>query len=260
MMLHKYWLETRTRFFAGIFLIAALCFFFVIFNPWILEQWAFDAIAHPDWIDPQWMPPAKSDFPYFIWHFLYNYLLQVVWVLFTVLLSLGGLISESERGSSLFTLALPVTRKRIFFSRVAIGYGETMVLSLVPCLVLPFSGLMIGKDYPFILALSHSMYFLIGGIVLYSIGILINIIIKNEFSSYLLSVSFVILFYFFFQPYADGMQKPYVLKMFDVPGVMAADSSSMIFQNFPFNQFILCSAVSGVLLLVSYQIIKKRDF
>src|SRR5215210_4907668 len=125
MLLTKYWLETRTRFFIGIVFIGALCSFFVLAQPWILERWRMDEVSDPAIYNPPWLLIARNDYSYFIWHFLYNYLLQFAWAIFTIMLALGGLSFEHERGSALFTLSLPVNRSQLFLQRVWVGFFES---------------------------------------------------------------------------------------------------------------------------------------
>src|SRR4051812_43326177 len=191
MLLYKIWFETRSRFFIGVLFITFLCLFFVIGNPLILAQWARDEKLHPEWDNPTWLALAKTDFVYFIWHFLYNYLLQLVCALFTIMLSLGGLINEYEKGSSLFTLSLPVTRKQIFFLRNLIGFAETVALALLPAFVIPAASVLIGKSYDLNLAVTHSLFFIIGATAFYSFGIFVNTLLKTESLSFLIALGSV---------------------------------------------------------------------
>jgi ABC-type transport system involved in multi-copper enzyme maturation permease subunit len=260
MIAYKVWLETRGRFILGALIITCLCLFFVIGNPLILKQWASDAIAHPEWRDPVWFPQAKSDYGFFLWHFLYNYLLQLLWVIFVVLLGLGGLLSEHEKGTSLFTLSLPVTREELYIKRVITGYGVACALAFVPCLILPLSNLLIDKHYSLDIAISHAVFFICGGMVFYALAIFINTLVKGEFISYSISISLVILFYFFFQPYADQTQKPGFINYINLPGFMAGKSSSNFFYDFQWSAFAACIIISLSLIYFSYRIILKRDF
>jgi len=60
----------------GALCVTVLCLFFETGHPWIIAQWELDKKLHPEWVDPWWLPLAKSNYKYFTWHFLYNYLLQ----------------------------------------------------------------------------------------------------------------------------------------------------------------------------------------
>ena len=260
MLLEKYWLETKYRFFIGVLFITALCMFFVLMQPWILEQWALEEKLDPNLYNPPWLLIARTDFTYFIWHFLHNNLLQLTWAILTVMLALGGVQHESENGSALFTLSLPVSRKKIFMNRVWVGFLEASVLALLPVVVIPFLSWCIGLEYNVITGLSHSLLFIVGGTVFYAIGVLINSLIKGETISFFLAVSLVFVFYFLFQPYSDGMHKPFLVKMIDLPGFIAGTSEANTVSDPGIAGGLSCMAISGLLIYLSYFITLKRDF
>ena len=192
--------------------MTALCMFFVLMQPWILEHWALDEKQDPNIFNPPWLLIARKDFTYFIWHFLHNNLLQLTWAILTAMLALGGVQNESEKGSALFTLSLPLSRKKIFMHRVWVGFLEASVLALLPVVIIPFLSWCIGLEYNVMTAFNHSILFIVGGTVFYAIGVLINSLVKGETISFFLAVSLVFVFYFLFQPYSDGMHKPFLLK------------------------------------------------
>jgi ABC-type transport system involved in multi-copper enzyme maturation permease subunit len=259
-MLNKYWLETRNRFFIGLLFIAALCLFFVLGQPWILEQWRLDEIADPKIYNPPWLLIAREDYTYFIWHFLYNYLLQFSWAIFSLMLALGGLSYEHERGSALFTLSLPVARKKLFFQRVIVGFAEACLLALLPAIIIPLSSTLIGTPYTINNALKHGILFISGGTVYYMLGVLINALVKTETVAFFIGIGVIIIFYFLFQPYSEGMEKPFYVTLIDLPGFIAGKPSPVLFTGDWWRGFGGCFAISALLLLISYRITLKKDF
>lgn len=260
MLLNKYWLETKSRFFLGVLFISAVTLFFVLGQPWILEQWAKDERLHPELESAPWVLVAKKDYMFFIWRFLYNYLLQVTWVMFTIMLALGGLTHEHEKGSHLFTLSLPVTRTSLFMQRTAIGFVEAVVLALLPAILVPLGSAVIGQDYSLVSGINHSLLFIAGGIVFYALGVLINTTIRTEAVSFFVALGVVIVFYFLFQPYSEGMTKPLMLKLIDLPGLMAGDKHGNLVMGAPFASLFACFFIAAALIYVSYLINRKRDF
>ncbi|PSR54922.1 hypothetical protein AHMF7605_16140 [Adhaeribacter arboris] len=258
MLLYKIWLETKTRFFIGLVFVVAVSMFFVLGQPMILAQWALDKQLHPEWEDPWWMPLAIADYRYFIWHFLYNYLLQNIWVIFAVILSLGGIKNEYEQGSSLFTLALPVTRKQLFLQRIAVSFSEIVVLALVPVFIIPFFSFFTGRSYPLEEALVHACYFILGGMVFYALGVFMNTIIKTDVLPFLIMLGLIIVFYVVYPPDTENIPKAYWLRLFDLQSLMAGKSNKPAF--FTWQALIGCFFAGSSLLLLSFQIIKKRDF
>ena len=260
MLLNKYWLETRNRFFIGLFFIAALCLFFVLAQPWILERWRLDEINDSKIYNPPWLLIARENYSYFIWHFLYNYLLQFTWAIFTVMLALGGLNYEHERGSALFTLSLPVARRKLFFQRVMVGFLEASMLALLPVIIVPLFSHVIGLSFSLINAFKHAALFIAGGTVYYMLGVLINAVIKTETVAFFIGIGVIIIFYFLFQPYSEGMEKPFYLKLIDLPGFIAGKASAQLFTTQWWLGFGGCLATSLLLLLLSYRITLKKDF
>ncbi|MDQ3290074.1 MAG: ABC transporter permease [Bacteroidota bacterium] len=258
MLLYKIWLETKTRFFLGLIFVLGVSLFFVLGQPFILSQWALDKQLHPDWVDPWWMPFAIADYRYFIWHFLYNYLLQNIWVIFAVILSLGGIKNEYEQGSSLFTLSLPITRKQLFLQRILVSFSEVIVLALVPVFIIPVFSSFIGKSYLFEEAFLHSFYFILGGIVFYALGVFINTIIKTEVLPFLIMLGVIIIFYVVYPPDTENIAKSNWFRFFDLQSLMAGKSYSPTFLSW--QAIGGCLLTGSSLLLLSYQIIKKRDF
>ena len=61
------------------------------------------------------------NYGWYLWHYLYNNYLQQVWALFALLFAFGGLIREKSAGSVLFSLSLPVSRRRWLFTRLGDG-------------------------------------------------------------------------------------------------------------------------------------------
>ena len=75
--------------------------------------------------------------------------------LFAVLLGTGGLLSQASGGGALFTLSLPVSRKRLLGVRAATGLAELLALAFVPPLLLPLLSPAVGQSYGIGDALVH---------------------------------------------------------------------------------------------------------
>jgi ABC-type transport system involved in multi-copper enzyme maturation permease subunit len=260
MLLSKFWLETRNRFFIGMVFITALCLFFVFGEPWILNRWRMDELADPTIYNPPWLLVARNNYTYFIWHFLYNYLLQFTWAIFTIMLALGGLHGEQEKGSALFTLSLPVGRGKLFVNRILVGFLEATVLALVPSLLIPIASHIIGLDYSFSVALRHGLLFVVGGIVYYMLGVLINTFVRGEPVSFFVAIGFVVIFYFLFQPYSEGMEMPNVLRLIDLPGFIAGNSTAESFDGLWLIGFVCSLIFSALLFTLCYRSTIKKDF
>ena len=84
----------------------------------------------------------------YIWKSVYNSIGRDIFVILTIVLGSGGLLQERAHGTSGFTLALPVSRRRIVFTRAAIGYLGVLAIAGAPILVVPIVSSYIGEPYP----------------------------------------------------------------------------------------------------------------
>lgn len=60
----------------------------------------------------------QKNFKGFIWYQAFRQNLTQMAVFFAILLGCGGLLSETSRGSALYTLSLPITRKQLIGARI----------------------------------------------------------------------------------------------------------------------------------------------
>ena len=113
MLWYKAWLETRSRFLISLIGMVALCSVFVLHGD---RNVAYE---------------VSSDY--------YNYvlfeghqILVMMWTLAVTLTMMGGLLREKATGSSSFTLALPVSRRRLMVVRICTGLTQAFMLAIVP--------------------------------------------------------------------------------------------------------------------------------
>jgi hypothetical protein len=77
MLLYKAWVETQTRFWAGLIAVVIVCAYHINSHAWLVEMWT------REWQDPKgyhfsWMPLGIHDYSWYLWHYLYNnYLLSL---------------------------------------------------------------------------------------------------------------------------------------------------------------------------------------
>src|SRR5689334_1101458 len=124
MLWHKAWLETRWRF------ISALVILTMLAGGTVYDYLATQRLLPR--LNATTTPAAEAtglagalreaievqqNFHGFIWYQAFRQNLTQMGVFFAILLGCGGLLSESSKGSALFTLSLPVTRRRILGAR-----------------------------------------------------------------------------------------------------------------------------------------------
>ena len=113
MLWYKAWLETRTRFLIALIGITVLAGIFI---------WRQDRDALP-----------TSGMPYYYFVLAGGHrILAMLWSIAIMFVMMGGLVREKVVGASLFTLALPVSRARLMWTRIVFGLVQSAILGLVP--------------------------------------------------------------------------------------------------------------------------------
>ena len=178
MLWHKSWLETRWRFAIGLALIACSGVAVVLIYPSLQE------------LVPTVVPPANAnsalaqkiresaelmrDYRGYVWSQWFDNKLMHAWALFAVLLGTGGLVSQATRGGALFTLSLPVSRRRLVAVRAVTGLAELAVLAVVPSLLIAALSPAVGEHYAIGDALIHAGCMFVAGSVLFSLATLLS--------------------------------------------------------------------------------------
>jgi ABC-type transport system involved in multi-copper enzyme maturation permease subunit len=178
MLWYKAWRESRTRFAMSMIAVGAICAFLVLFH-----SQARTAIT-------------DRPIPYaaYIWKAVYKSYLRELFVLLVILLGVGGLMRERAHGTASFTLALPVSRWRIVAVRATVGLLEVVMLSLLPCLLIPLLSPLAQQSYPYSQALQFSLLWVVCGAFFFSVGFLSSIILDGAYTAPVVSLS-VLLFY-----------------------------------------------------------------
>jgi hypothetical protein len=85
-----------------------------------------------------------------------------------------------------FTLALPVTRSRLFAVRVAVGLGEVAALALLPAVVVPLVAAATGAAYPVGQALQLGVLWAVCGGLIFAAAVLVATLVTSEYLAWLI--------------------------------------------------------------------------
>lgn len=169
---YKSWCETRTVIFLGIATIAAACIF-IVFH----QQSMRDSSSEP------------LTYVALIWKAVYDSFGSDLFLIVCMALGSGGLLQEKAHGTSGFTLALPISRRRILFTRAFVGYCGILVMALTPAIVLPLSSCFIGQQYSVTQALGFSLLWACCGSIFYAYTFFLAHLMEGEFSAMLVVVA-----------------------------------------------------------------------
>jgi len=165
MLLHKAWLETRARFLAGLIAISIVCIFHIEQHAWLVRWWSTDLRnLHDPHFYHSGMWWGIHEYGWYLWNSLYNNYLQQIWALFAALFAFGGLIGEKISGTALFSLGLPVSRRRWLFTRLAVALIESVALSLFAVLVVIVGSAVIHQTFSLPQVLLHTALMVAAGV------------------------------------------------------------------------------------------------
>jgi len=205
MLLYKAWIETRVRFLAGLVAVAIVCIYNIDSHAWLVEMWARD-LQDPRGYHFSWMPLGINNYGWYLWHYLYDNYLQQVWALFAILFAFGGLIRERSGGTILFSLSLPVSRKRWLYTRLAVAVFESIALSLFAVVVVVIGSAIIHQTYSLSQVLLHTALMVAAGVLLIAFGNLCYTVVPGNYVSLLLTLILLGAPYLFLQNYMQHLR------------------------------------------------------
>jgi ABC-type transport system involved in multi-copper enzyme maturation permease subunit len=173
MLWHKAWLETRGRFIAGLLLLTVLAGAKVYEYVVTLRMMpAAEAVADNSPLGNAIREAiaVQREFRGFIWYTAFRDNLTQLGVLFAVLLGCGGLLAEAKKGSAMFTLSLPVTRRRLLGVRAATGLAQCFALAMVPPLAISLLAPSVGQHFSVVDALAHGLCLFFVAALFYSLA------------------------------------------------------------------------------------------
>ncbi|HUQ87763.1 MAG TPA: hypothetical protein VM096_09400 [Vicinamibacterales bacterium] len=130
----------------------------------------------------------QKDFRGFIWYQAFRQNLTQMGVFFAVLLGCGGLLHESSKGSALFTLSLPVTRKQLLGARAGTGLAQLFAISMVPPLAIPLLAPSIGQHFTIVDALAHGLCIFFVGAVFFSLASFLSTLFADLWRPMLIAI------------------------------------------------------------------------
>ncbi len=259
MLWYKTWLETRLRFFIGMSAIAALCAFYVFFRPTPVGRWNEMLRLHPDWHRPWWIHRAVNEYTFYIWRILFDNSLRYLWVALAVLIGVGGLTQESGKGSAGCTLALPVSRRRMTWTHMAVGCTELTILGLVPAVVLPLLSPFVNGSYSVGEAVCRGLLMAGGGLVIFSFAFAVSTLTESPYAPVIASIAAVVSLGTLLGPYESELKEPLVLRAVDLFRLISGPPD-FEWRAFPWTGLLVSLTAALVLALFALRVIDTRDY
>jgi len=190
MLWYKVWRDTRWRFLIGLGILTGTALANVLAYPSVHGLLAVGLVVDPDDLlahEINWVAQVSSSFRGYVWVQLVRQNLFYLWTIFAVLLGAEG--PFSQRTGAIFTLSLPVSRRRVFAVRAATDLGELCVLALVPMLLIPLAAPAVGHTYALADSLVHGFQILMGGAVFYCLALLLATIFEDRWRPIIITLA-----------------------------------------------------------------------
>lgn len=254
MLWYKAWLETRWRFLIGLALLACSAAGIVLMYPKAMQLLAAMPTVEVGGELGRRIRDAMQlsrEYRGYVWTQAFQQNLANTGTLFAVLLGTGGLVSGS---SALFTLSLPVSRKRLVGVRAATGLAEWLLLALAASLVIPVLSPAIGEHYSVVAALVHGVCLFAAGAVFLCLAVLLSTIFSDVWRPLLIAL---------FAAIALGIAEQ-ILRVAGggAPGLFSVMSGETYFRaaRVPWLGLLASAAASGAMVYAAALNLERRDF
>jgi hypothetical protein len=251
MLWYKSWLETRWRFLIGLALLMCSAAALVFTYPRVRDLLPLAAPVEVSGELGRRIREAMDlarDYRGYVWSQGFQQNLSNLGTLFAVLLGTGGLMSG---GAALFTLSLPVSRRRLLGTRVAAGLAEWLVLAFVPALLIPLLSPAVGESYSAAAALAHGVCLFVAGTVFFSLAILLSTVFGDVWRPLLIALAI-----------AAGLGTAEIFADLSRFGIYSVMSGGTYFHTgrLPWGGLFVSAGVSAALLYGALANIANRDF
>lgn len=257
MLWHKAWLETRWRFISALLILTVLAasnVFDYLATQRLLPQLtatteipAAEATGLGDMIREA--IEIQKDFRGFIWYQAFRQNLTQMGVFFAILLGCGGLLSESSKGSALFTLSLPVTRRQLLGARTGAGLAQLLAIAMVPPLGISLLAPSIGQHFTILDALAHGICIFVVGAVFFSLASFLSTLFGDIWRPLLIGI-------------AIACVVAIVSTVFPQLGIFRVMSGESYFKtgSLPWTGFLTSAVIATALLYSAAETLERRDF
>ena len=191
MLWFKSWLETRWRFIAGLVLLAGAAVSVAMIYPQARAMIPMARNMPTDGVIGEQIRKAAEMIVTFRGYAQQQWNSQNIpqlGVLFAIMLGSGGVFSQTPAGGAMFTLALPVSRRRLMLTRAAMGLGELGLILLVSALALTLAALAIGENYGITDALMHALLAFIGCSVFFALALALSSVFADVWRPLLFTI------------------------------------------------------------------------
>ena len=249
MLWYKAWRESRTRFLISVAVLILYCAAVVVLRKPLTNTLDLaDRFYAASYID-------------FVRGVVFDGAAKGLFTFLVLFLGLGGLLREKVRGTSTFTLSLPVSRLRIARTRAAVGLLEMTILALSPALVVLLLSALLHKTYPISQALRFTLLWVVGGAAIFALAFLLSSISSGEFTAAV--AGFIILILHSLAALWAPL-RPYHLNIMQTMGgwrmLYRGPDDELLLGSLPTLRLLVPILVATVMFIVSLRLTQRKDF
>ena len=255
MVFQKTWLDTRWRFLAGLIILTCSALGIVLVYPKVVQLLPLAAgIDMPGKLGEEIRKAIalSASFSGYTWLKWSDGSVLSLGPLFAILLGAGGVFSQATGGGAYYTLALPVSRRKLLATRAATGLVELLIVLLLPSLAIPLAAPAIGESASFLAAFVHGVCAFTAGSLFFSLTLLLATVFSDVWRPVLIAILvavFIGLGELFFHD--------------DLPFGIFQTMSAEIYHNtgaLPWIGLAVCAAGSAALIYAAMVNLDRRDF
>ena len=169
MLWYKSWLDTQRWFILGMFALSAQVFVLYMSYPMDpLTTYPNGALG----VSAAEMSVIRhGGFREYVWIRWFSTTMLLFWPVFVAAIAGSGFEPSAGRE---YLLSLPVTRRRIVTTRLALAFAQIGALTVLPTLLICAMAPLVGQHYPVADALIHSLILCIGGVGLFGLTLFLR--------------------------------------------------------------------------------------
>ena len=191
----------------------------------------------------------QKDFRGFVWYQAFRQNLTQMGIFFAVLLGCGGLLHESTKGSALFTLSLPVTRKQLLGARTGTGLAQLLAISIVPPLAISILAPTVGQRFSVVDALAHGVCIFVVATVFYSLAAFLSTLFADIWRPMLIAIGIACAMAF----------ASFAAPQLNIFSVMNGESYFRT-GSLPWMGFVTSAVIAMALLYSASETLERQDF
>jgi len=190
------------------------------------------------------------------WALWFKLLFNFVWADYAVVMGAVCLMTScpwipSQGAARLFTLSLPISRRKVLLSQAAVGFGEMFLIALIPSLLLPIIARFNGQWFSWKDALVYTLLTIFGGAAFFCFSFLLTVILGNWIVAFV--VAETVLFALFL-PFRSFGSRPW----WNILGVMAGENYFHHGQ-IPWLGLLISLILSAIFMFTAVRIYERRD-